>query len=194
MTLINKLQQLHTSIFSAVESALDGWFLGFTARLVFSSALFFFFVNSAISKVGEGFFGIFSPSAAAYAQILPHIAEAVVYDTSKIDFFPWTIIVIAGTVAELILPITILLGLFTRLSSLAFIGVIAVMTYVDIALHGVPSETIGAFFDQQHNAEIADLRILWLFPLFYLIIKGPGKISLDYLLSKFAKQDETQAQ
>ncbi|MCV6575130.1 MAG: DoxX family protein [Cohaesibacter sp.] len=184
MTLINQLQLLHQRIFQIIETALNGWFLGLVARLVFGSVLFFLFFNAGLSKVGEGFFGLFSPSAGAYAQVVPHIAEAVVYDTSKIAFFPWTIIVIAGTIAEIVLPITILTGLFTRISSLAFIGVIAVMTFVDITLHGVGAETIGAFFDQQHNAEISDQRLLWIFPLLYLIIKGPGKISLDYVLSK----------
>ncbi len=69
---------------------------------------------------------------------------------------------------------------------------IAVMTFVDINLHGVGTETIGAFFDQQHNAEIADQRLLWIFPLLYLIIKGPGKISIDYLLSKVWSDRNTQ--
>ncbi|MCV6546015.1 MAG: DoxX family protein [Cohaesibacter sp.] len=184
MTLINQLQLLHQRIFQIIETALNGWFLGLVARLVFGSVLFFLFFNAGLGKLGEGFFGLFSPSAGAYAQVVPHIAEAVVYDTSKIAFFPWTIIVIAGTIAEIVLPITILTGLFTRVSSLAFIGVIAVMTFVDITLHGVGAETIGAFFDQQHNAEISDQRLLWIFPLLYLIIKGPGKISLDYVLSK----------
>lgn len=193
MTLINQLQNLHSRIFQAVESALNGWFLGLVARLVFASVLFFLFFNAGISKVGEGIFGLFSPNAGAYAQVVPHIAEAVVYDTSKIAFFPWTIIVIAGTIAEIILPITIVAGIFTRLSSLAFMGVIAVMTFVDINLHGVGAETIGTFFDQQHNAEIADQRLLWIFPLLYLIIKGPGKISVDHILSKVWAGRNTQA-
>ena len=193
MTLINQLQNLHSRIFQAVEAALNGWFLGLVARLVFASVLFFLFFNAGISKVGEGIFGLFSPNAGAYAQVVPHIAEAVVYDTSKIAFFPWTIIVIAGTIAEIVLPITIVAGIFTRLSSLAFMGVIAVMTFVDINLHGVGAETIGAFFDQQHNAEIADQRLLWIFPLLYLIIKGPGKISVDHILSKVWADRNTQA-
>lgn len=192
MTLINKLHGLHGRFFKGLEAALDGWFLGLLARVVFGSVLFFLFFNAGISKVGEGIFGLFSPDAGAYAQIIPHIAEAVVYDTSKIAFFPWTIIVIAGTIAEIVLPITIVAGIFTRLSSFAFIGVIAVMTFVDINLHGVGAETIGAFFDQQHNAEIADQRLLWIFPLLYLIIKGPGKVSLDYVLSKVWANRNTQ--
>ncbi|WP_114009500.1 DoxX family membrane protein [Cohaesibacter intestini] len=184
MSLLDRLIALHNRTFSALDAALSDWFLGLAARLIFSSALFFYYFNSGISKLGEGFFGIFNPSAGAYGQILPTIAEAVLYDTSQIAFFPWTIIVILGTVTEIILPFLILFGLVTRLASLAFIGFIAVQTYVDIAFHGLESETIGAVFDQVHNSEILDYRLLSILPLLLLILKGPGKASLDYLLTK----------
>ncbi|TLP48386.1 DoxX family membrane protein [Cohaesibacter sp. CAU 1516] len=184
MSLLDRLIALHNRTFSALDAALSDWFLGLAARLIFSSALFFYYFNSGISKLGEGFFGIFNPSAGAYGQILPTIAEAVLYDTSQIAFFPWTIIVILGTVTEIILPFLILFGLVTRLASLAFIGFIAVQTYVDIAFHGLESETIGAVFDQVHNSEILDYRLLSILPLILLILKGPGKASLDYLLTK----------
>jgi len=184
MSLLERLIALHNRTFSALDAALSDWFLGLAARLIFSSALFFYYFNSGISKLGEGFFGIFNPSAGAYGQILPTIAEAVLYDTSQIAFFPWTIIVILGTVTEIVLPFLILFGLVTRLASLAFIGFIAVQTYVDIAFHGLESETIGAMFDQVHNSEILDYRLLSILPLILLILKGPGKASLDYLLTK----------
>lgn len=191
MSLINTLISLHHRIFSSLDNALSDWFLGLAARLIFSSALFFYYFNSGISKLGEGLFGLFNPSAAAYAQILPPIAEAVLYDTSQIAFFPWTIIVIFGTIAEIILPLLILFGLVTRLASVAFIGFIAVQTYVDIAFHGIEAETIGAVFDQVHNSEILDYRLMWMLPLILLILKGPGKASLDYVLGKiFNKQDQ----
>lgn len=184
MELFYKLQNLHQSFFDTLSKALDGWFLGLSARLIFSSVLFFYFLNSAMTKVGDGLFGIFSPSVGAYAQILPPIVEAVEYDISQVAFFPWGLIVIAGTIAEFVLPVLILLGLGTRLASIGFIGFIAVMTFVDINFHGVEAETIGNFFDRIHNSEISDLRLMWLFPLLTLIVTGPGKISLDYLLGK----------
>lgn len=184
MTLLNRLIALHNRAFAALDAALSDWFLGLSARLIFSSALFFYYFNSGISKLGEGLFGLFQPSAAAYAQILPPIAEAVLYDTSQIAFFPWTIIVILGTITEILLPLLILFGLITRLASLAFIGFIGVQTYVDIAFHGIESETIGAVFDQVHNSEILDFRLLAILPLILLALKGPGKASLDYLIGK----------
>ena len=185
--MLQSLQATHDKLFTALEKALDGWFLGLSARLIFSSVLFFFFINSAMTKVGDGLFGIFSPSIGAYAQILPPIVEAVEYDISQVAFFPWGLIVIAGTVAEFVLPVLILLGLATRLASIGFIGFIAVMTFVDINFHGIEAETIGHFFDRIHNSEVSDLRLMWLFPLIVLILKGPGKISLDHLLGRLTK-------
>ncbi len=187
MNLLCTLQRYHNSFFTSLSQALDGWFLGLSARLVFSSVLMFYFLNSAMTKVGDGLFGIFSPTIGAYAQILPPIVEAVEYDISQISFFPWGLIVLAGTISEIILPLLIFLGLGTRLASIAFIGFIAVMTFVDINFHAVEAETIGAFFDRIHNSEISDQRLFWLFPLIVLIIKGPGKISLDHLLIRFVK-------
>jgi len=61
------------------------------------------------------------------------------------------------------------------------IGFIAVMTYVDITAHQVDAETIGAFFDRLPNAAISDQRLLWAFPLLYLVLRGPGAISLDWI-------------
>lgn len=190
MKLFCTLAHYHSHFFSALSRALDGWFLGLSARLIFSSVLMFYFLNSAMTKMGDGLFGLFSPTIGAYAQILPPIVEAVEYDISQVSFFPWGLIVLAGTISEFILPWLILLGLGTRLASIAFIGFIAVMTFVDINFHAVEAETIGAFFDRIHNAEIADQRLLWLFPLLVLILKGPGKISLDHLITRFLKPSE----
>lgn len=183
---IQKLEDLHSRVFGALERASEPWFLGLAARLVFSSVLLVFFVNSASTKVGEGVFGFLSPTIGAYAQILPPIAEAAGYDPSQIAFFPWGLIVHLGTFAEFLLPILILLGLFTRLSSLAMIGFIAVMTFVDIQFHGVGAETIGAFFDRTQDSAILDQRLLWIFPLVYLLFKGGGPISCDRLLQRFS--------
>lgn len=95
-----------------------------------------------------------------------------------------TLIVLAGTYAEFILPALILIGLFTRLSSLAMIGFIVVMSIVDITGHGASAKTIGALFDRIQDGVIADQRLLWIFPLIYLIIKGAGAISVDGLLGR----------
>lgn len=188
----HRLQRWHHAAFSRLERRLDGWFLGLAARLVFSSVLMVFFLTSAATKLGDGVFGVFTPSIGAYAQIVPPIAEAAGYDVSQISLLPWGLIVRLGTWAEILLPILLLLGLATRLSALALVGFITVMTYVDIRYHGVDSQTIGAFFDPVHNAAILDQRLLWLFPLIVLILKGPGKISLDHAASRLLSPTQRQ--
>ena len=183
-SLICAIVKLHDSVFQGIQCIARDWFLGLSARLVFSSVLLMFFINSALTKVGSGFPGFLIPQFNAYAQILPSVAEAAGYDASKIAFFPWGIIVALGTYAEFILPVLILLGLFTRLASVGMIGFIAVMTIVDVVEHKVDAKTVGVLFDRIQDSVIADQRLLWLLPLFVLIVIGPGKVSLDYLLGK----------
>jgi putative oxidoreductase len=37
-------------------------------------------------------------------------------------------------------------------------------------------------FDRVHNSVIWDQRLLWVFPLIYLAIKGGGPVSIDALV------------
>jgi len=184
MSIVRSLISLHDRVFNSIEALLGEWFLGFAARFVFAAVLLMFFLNSAATKVGVGVPGMFIPGVGAYAQILPPIAEAAGYDPSQIALFPWKILVFAGTYAEFIIPIFLVIGLFTRLSSLSMIGFIVVMSFVDIQFHGADAATIGAWFDRVHNSAISDQRLLWLFPLVYLLIKGAGPLSLDGLITK----------
>ncbi|MGH1353341.1 MAG: DoxX family protein [Methyloligellaceae bacterium] len=192
MSFISSTVNLHNRVFSGVQSLTQGWFPGLFARISFSSVLLYYFWNSACTKVEGGCFqlGMFlipnsiEASSGSYSQIIPPIAEHYGYDASAIPFY-WKTIVYMGTFAEFILPLMLLLGLFTRLSSLALVGFIAVMTFVDINFHGADAQTIGAFFDKVHDSAISDQRVLWLMPLIALIITGPGKVSLDYLLGRF---------
>ena len=163
-----------------LERNADGWLLGLLARLTFLATLLPYYLNSALTKLGEGLLGIFTPKAGAFAQILPPIAELYTYNVSAIPFFPWHLIVIAGTVSEFVLPILIAFGLLTRLSALAMIGFIAVQTVVDIVLHGVEA---GAWFDKDPG-QIVDFRLLWIFPLIYLVVQGAGRLSIDGIFSR----------
>lgn len=175
---------LHRCVFGYAEAKLDGWFLGLLARLVFAAVLLVYYLNSAGTKVGDGIAGFFSVGDNAYFQILPSVVEAYGYDASQVPFFPYDIIVFAGTYAEFLLPILIVLGLFTRLASLGMIGFILVQSYVDIAFHGADAKTIGAWFDRFADAAILDQRALWVFLLLTLVVKGAGMISLDWVLGK----------
>ena len=184
--MIQALKQLYQSVFSGIQGVTEDWLLGLAARLMFSSVLFLYFINSAMTKVGSGFPGSLIVEGNTYAQMFPKLFESVGYDASKIAFVPYGIIAYAGTYAEFILPILILLGLFTRAAALGFMGFLAVMTYTDITGHDAK---VGQFFDRFQDAAIADQRLLWLFPLVYLLIRGPGAISLDAVLGRiFQKQ------
>lgn len=187
MEFVRNLTALHDRLFDSLRRATEGWFMGLAARFAFSSVLLMFFLNSAATKVGSGFPGIFIPGAGAYAQILPSIAEAAGYDTDQIALIPWGLVVHAGTYAEVLLPLMILLGLFTRLSSLGMIGFIAVMTFVDIQFHGIGAEAVGAVFDRVQDSAVMDQRLLWILPLIYLVLNGPGKVSLDTVLRRLLR-------
>ncbi len=182
--MIARLTALHGCVFGFAESRLDGWFLGLLARFVFAAVLLVYYLNSAATKVGDGIAGFFTIGDNAYFQILPSVVEAYGYDASQVPLFPWDLIVIAGTYAEFVLPLLIVLGLFTRLAALGMIGFTLVQSYVDIAFHGADAATIGAWFDNLSNAAILDQRALWVFLLVTLVVKGAGAVSLDALLAR----------
>ena len=178
--------RLHDAAFGWLQRLLEGWFLGLLVRFVFAATLFLYFFRSAQTKVGEGVVGFFSVADGAYIQILPKVMERVGYDTSQIALFPWGWMVYAGTYAEFVLPVLIVLGLATRLAALGMIGFVAVQTYVDIAQHAVKAETIGAWFDKDPSGLIADQRLFWVTLFAYLVVRGAGAVSLDGVLSRRA--------
>ncbi len=180
MKVLHLLQRAHGALFGFVDRITEGWFLGTVARLVFLVVLFQFFWASAMTKLGDGFFGFLSLSKGAYFQIAPKAVEAAGYQPANVGFGT-DLMVFAGTWAEILLPVFVVIGLFGRLSSLGMIGFIAVMTYVDLTAHSLKPEVVGAFFDVQTNG-LWDQRILWVFLLLVIVIKGPGPLSLDKLL------------
>ncbi len=181
---ISRALRLYRCAVGLTEARLDGWFLGLLARFLFAAVLLVYYLNSASTKVGGGIAGFFSVGDNAYFQILPSVVEAYGYDASQVPFFPYDLIVVAGTYAEFILPILIVLGLFTRLAALGMIGFTLVQSYVDIAFHGVDAKTIGAWFDRFADAAILDQRALWVFLLVTLVVKGAGAVSLDWVLGR----------
>ena len=178
---MNSLISLHNSIFARVER-LDS-LMPLLARFIFAAVLFLYFWNSGLTKVGDGLFGIFQPSTGAYAQIFPKAFEAVGYDTSAFGFFHW-LVVFGGTVAEFLLPIAIVLGLFTRLASVGMMGFVVVQSLTDIYGHGADEKTIGAWFDRLSDGHIMDQRAFWMFLLLVLVVKGGGSLSLDRVLGR----------
>jgi len=180
---MNALISLHETIFERLSRA-DG-LLSTLARFLFAALLLFYFWVSGLTKLGDGFFGLFNPSFDAYAQIFPRVFEAAGYDTSQMSIFH-TLVILAGTWAEFLLPLLIVIGLLTRLASISMIGFIAVQTLTDLYGHGAISEakTVGAWFDKVPDSVIMDQRALWVFVLIVLVIKGAGPISVDRILRR----------
>jgi len=177
------LVRLHNSVFRAVQRLLEDWLIGSLARLVFAGVLFVYFWNSAMTKLGDGVAGLFNLDVGAYAQILPRQMEAAGFDPSQLGTLSH-VIVYAGTYGEIILPILVVIGLFTRIAALGMIVFVAVMTWTDITAHGVDAATIGSWFDNQASSLIADQRSLWVFLLIVLALKGPGPLSVDAVLGR----------
>ena len=155
------------------------------ARFTFGAVLSLYFWASALTKLGDGIFGFLFPSAGAYVQIFPHAMENVRYDPSVLSLWHWAVVT-AGTWAEFILPLTILIGLLTRLSALGMIGFIVVQSLTDLYGHGLAgySKFIGGWFDPIPDAMLMDQRLLWVFPLIVLVIKGAGALSIDRALMR----------
>ena len=111
--------------------------------------------------------------------------ENVGYDPSALGLWHWAVVT-AGTWAEFILPLTILIGLFTRFSALGMIGFIVVQSLTDLYGHGLSGDAkfIGGWFDRIPDAMLMDQRLLWIFPLIVLVIKGAGALSVDRALMR----------
>ncbi|MFM5472339.1 DoxX family membrane protein [Aeromonas veronii] len=86
----------------------------------------------------------------------------------QVPLLPWLWAAYLGTAAELLLPLFLLVGLFTRPAALLLFGfnIMAVISY--------PTLWAGGFYDHQ----------LWGWMLLTLIIWGGGVLSLDYWLTR----------
>ena len=157
---------------SARLSERAGSALSVIVRLVFASVLVPFLLNSFQTKV-DGF-GL---AIGAYVQILPTYMESIGYDPSQVPA-ALKLPVLAGTLAELTLPLLILLGLGTRLAAFGMIGFLVVMSLTDIYGHGIDAATIGAMFDTDPYGLIADQRLLWGVLMAVLMATGGGRVSL----------------
>lgn len=150
------------------------WLLPTLARVVFILVFFFYFWNSATTKIDGS---ILSASSGAFGQIFPKAAEAVLWDVSQLTFFQ-RIVIFAGTVSEFVLPVLIAIGLFTRLAALGMIGFVIVQTAVDVTGHGA---TLGSWLN--NAPELIDQRTLWVFLLAVLVFRGAGPLSIDRIFN-----------
>ena len=185
MGVINIIKNVYSaieSIFTWLENVFASWLVPTVARLVFAGVLLGYFWGSAYTKLGEGLFGFLNLSVGAYAQIFPLAMERVGYDPSALSFLH-TLVAIAGTWSEFVLPFLVVVGLLTRLSALGMIGFVLVLSYVDIVGHHADAKTVGAWFDRASDSLIVDQRAFWVLLLVVLVLRGAGPISLDRFLT-----------
>ncbi|MCP5085688.1 MAG: DoxX family protein [Rhodobacteraceae bacterium] len=180
---MNTIINLHDGVFSSINRALGTWFLPTLARFTFAAVLLVYFWKSAKTKLGDGFLGFFRPTDNGYIQVFPKKFEELGYDSSQFGFLD-TLIVMAGTWAEFILPLMIVIGFCTRLAAIGMVGFVFVQSIVDITGHGVDAKTIGAWFDGPSGSLILDQRLLWMVLFAILIVKGAGPISADAVLRR----------
>ncbi len=174
-SIVGNLNSLSDRFFQNLSDKTAPWFEGLVARIVFLSVLFQYYMQSALTK----FDGLL-PNAGAYAQIFPNASKLVEYDPSRLGMFHH-LIVFFGTYGELILPVLIVIGLFTRLASAGMIVFIIVQSTVDIWGHLVKG---GLPFDSISTDVIADQRLLWIFLLLIIVLRGAGGLSVDGLIRK----------
>jgi len=173
------LTRLHARLVDTLDATLSPILLPTLARFLFVASLFGYYWQSGLTKTGDGLLGLFRLDAGAYIQILPRVFDAVGYDPSALGPVARAT-VLFGTWAEFILPVLLLIGLYTRLAALAMAGFVVVQTWVDVMGHGA---ALGAWFDR-HADGLIDTRGFWLFPLIVLVLKGAGPVSVDALLSR----------
>ena len=183
--LIALIRTLHDGFFGTLERLGDGWLVETLARFAFLAVLFVYYLNSGLGKFDEG---IFPPGFGAYISILgePVMAQYE-YEVANVPFH-LDLIVYAGSITEILLPILIVIGLFTRVAAVGMIFFVLVQSYVDVAMHGVSGDDVGAWFDNQSGALLWDQRTLWVFLLLVLAIRGAGALSLDRLLSGLGRR------
>jgi putative oxidoreductase len=181
--MIKTLTTTHNAIFDALERNTSPWLPSLLARFGFAAVLLVYYLNSFSTKIGPGLLGVFQVADNAYYQIVPTIIESAGFDVANVGVF-WKLVVHAGTYAELVLPLLVVAGLFTRLAALAMIGFVMVQSFVDVHFHKIGAEATGAWFDRFADATILDQRLLWITLLAILVVKGGGTLSLDRLFSR----------
>lgn len=161
-----------------IERAAGNWLLPTLARFSFAAVLLIYYWNSALTKLGVGVTGFLFPNDNTYYQMFPKLIEAANFDFSVLGPVHY-VIALAGMWAEFILPLLIVVGLFSRLAALGMIGFVLVQSFVDVAGHRAK---LGGWFNGGVPNEIMDERLMWIAVLAVVLVKGGGPFSLDAVL------------
>lgn len=180
--MIRALVSIHRTVFDGLER-LTVPVMTSLARFLFAAVLLIYYWNSGLTKLGDGVLGFLFPSDGAYIQIFPKAVEEAGYDISQLGVLHW-VVAVAGTWAEFLLPLAIVVGLFTRLAALGMIVFVVVQTLTDLYGHGgiAHEGTLGAWFDRVPDSIVLDQRSFWIFVLLYLVFRGAGPVSVDRFL------------
>lgn len=179
------LVNLYLRLVHRLEYGLAPILMPSAARFAFAALFAVYFWNSAVTKLGGSISGLWTPSFNAFAQIFPKGAEAAGYDIAAATTFQ-KLVILAGTWAEFVLPILLIIGLFTRLAALGMIGFVIVQTLTDLYGHNLINDEkgLGAWFDGDPGSLIMDQRLLWIMLLLILVFRGAGPISIDQLVKR----------
>jgi putative oxidoreductase len=179
------LINLYLRVAHRVEYALAPVLMPTAARFAFAALFAVYFWNSAVTKLGGSISGLWTPSFNAFAQIFPKGAEAAGYDIAAATSFQ-KLVILAGTWAEFVLPVLLIVGLFTRFAALGMIGFVVVQTLTDLFGHNLINDekALGAWFDGDPGSLIMDQRLLWIMLLAILLFRGAGPLSADDLLKR----------
>ena len=188
-----RLRWLHNGFFYGLQALTEYWLLGLAARLVFASTLLHSFWDMALRRVLVADYSVEAYVADAPGRLIPRDAmdyltiEASAYRAAGLDpAAPELLPMLAlhlETGAAFLLPALIAAGLFTRLASLGMMLFIALIVWAQIA-QAPELWNLDLMFDPVADAPIMDQRLLQLFPLFYLMVRGAGAISFDFLLAR----------
>ncbi|MBA5248491.1 MAG: DoxX family protein [Gammaproteobacteria bacterium] len=151
---MRKLTNVYNLIFEVLHKYTDDIFKLFL-RLYVADAFF----RAGLTKLGS------------WDSQMPFLSSGARYlfkNEYSVPFIPWELAAYLGTVAELVLPVLLVLGLATRLSALALFlfNIIAVVSY--------PVLWEGGYYDHK----------LWGVLLLVIVIYGQGKVSLDRIICR----------
>ena len=113
-----------------------------------------------------------------FQNLLNHDWGSTVYlfqDIHPVPGIPADIAAIMGTTNELVLPVLLALGLFARLGAAGLIIMTLVFQFLVPPEYGIANP----------------LHYYWMLLLGVIFVKGPGVLSLDYLLCRWLRKKET---
>lgn len=180
------LINLYLRLAYKIEHGLGPVVMPTLARFVFAALFAVYFWNSAMTKLGGDISGLWNPTFNAFAQIFPKGAEAAGFDIAAATTFQKATI-LAGTWGELVLPVLIMIGLFTRIAAFGMVIFVVVQTLTDLYGHNLidDAKSLGAWFDGTPDSIIMDQRALWIILLLVLVFRGAGPISLDNVIKRW---------